>query len=95
VTQADVALHPHLSAPCTQHSFQRTWYLQINTDPPIRRPFRAIDIQIPKPNLAHTLNNGAGLLIARHPDFFAVIRVGWIERVHEVEVAVSKRAGGV
>ena len=87
--------HTYQHHPKPKNLSKRTWYLQINTNPPIRRPFRAIDIQIPKPNLTHTLNNSAGLLIARYPDFFTVIRVGGVERVYEVEVAVSERAGGV
>lgn len=48
-----------------------TRHLHIYTNPPIRIPQRARDIEVAQPHLPHALHDGARLFIARLPNLLA------------------------
>lgn len=72
----------------------RTWYLDIDTDPPVRCPLRAIDVQISQPHFLHALQHLPRLLIPRDPYLVPIAWIlGRVEGVGETEVVVGEWRG--
>ena len=66
----------------------RTWDLHIDADTPVDRAFRAVDVEVPQADLAHTCAHLPCLLVASDANLLSAPTVGCEEVVDEVEVLV-------